>query len=236
MAIIGLVGCNKDDLADIERDVSSLQDSLGLVIDQHNALLDSISSLIDIIDYNNNVDVNALKMSQLSSLFDAIARQPEAASDLINATEMLYYDYTELLPFSDKTIEQRGIALGSLFDAIARQPEAFDKLESAAIKFLGEFTPSNMSTDFVEGKARGLAFHSSFDALARQPEAFGKIESAATKFLGDYNSSYISDELLEVSKAYAMGGLNDGLARQPEAVELFNSMCIKFFNFDFNGE
>lgn len=232
IASIGLIGCN-DDLENIEIEVSSLQDSLNIVINQHNALLDSVSYLIEMINDSDTADINALKMAQLASLFESISRQPEAYNILINATEMLYFDYTELLPFSDKTIEQRGLALGSLFDGIARQPGAYSKFDSAATKFLGEFNPSYMSDDFIEGKTRGLAFSNLFDGIARQPEAHGKFDSTATKFLGVYNPAYFSAELLDVSKVYAVDGLTQSLARQPEADSLFNLVCIKFFNFDF---
>lgn len=135
------------------------------------------------------MDLKAYKMGQIASLFESIARQPEAADVLIRATEMLYTDYTELLPISDKAIEQRG-------------------------------------------EARGNAFSELFDAIARQPEAFNILDFAAMKFLGEYNSSYISDELLDVTKAYAMRGLNQSLARQPEADSLFNLVTIKYLNFE----
>ncbi len=233
VSIIGFVGCDKEKLSDIEKEVTTLQDSLNLAINQHNALLDSISTLIETINDKDNVDINALKIAQISSLFESMARQPEISNTLISATEMLYFDYTELLPFSDKTIEYRGIVIGSLFDAIARQPQLSDELLAAAIKFLGEFNSSTMSSDFVEGKARGIAIYSLFEGIARQPEAYDDFDSTATKLLGEYNSTYFSDELVDVSKAYAIAGLNEGLARQPEAASYFNSVCIKYLNFNF---
>lgn len=233
IAIIGLVGCNKDEFAEIESDLSSLKDSLNLVIYQHNSLLDSISLLIETVNSEEVCDINALKMSQVGSLFESIARQPEASNTLIQATEMLFYDYTELLPFSDSTIEQRGYALASLFESIARQPEAYGILDSAATKFLGEFNPSYMSNDFVEGKARGIALNNMFVSIARQPQEYGKIDSLATKFIGVYDPEIFHSDLIEVSKGYAMSGLVEGLARQPEADSLFNLASINFLNFNF---
>jgi len=141
-------------------------------------------------NYNSNdFDLKASKMEQVGSLFESIARQPESANLLINSTEMLYSDYTELLPLSDKAIELRG-------------------------------------------KARGAAFSMLFTSIARQPEAFDVLDSAATKFLGKYDPSYISDELAEITKTYAMSGLNDAIARQPEADSLFNIVSKRYLNYE----
>jgi len=138
---------------------------------------------------NDTFDVKAYKMEQIGSLFESIARQPEAADLLINSTEMLYSDYTELLPLSDKAIELRG-------------------------------------------EARGIAFSMLFSSIARQPEAFDVLDSAATKFLGTYDPSYISDELADITKIYAMTGLNEAIARQPEADSLFNIVSKKYLNYE----
>lgn len=133
-------------------------------------------------------DLKASQMEQVGPLFDAIARQPEMAGQLINTAEKLYTSYTELLPISDRAVNERG-------------------------------------------KARGLAFAGLFDAIARQPEAFEMLDIAAEKFLGSYSADYISDELLEVTKTYAMGALYESLARQPEANDLFAAVCKKYLNF-----
>lgn len=138
---------------------------------------------------NDEFDLKAGKMEQIGSLFDAIARQPDASDILIKSTEMLYTDYAELLPLSDKAIEQRG-------------------------------------------KARGVAFSMLFSSIARQPEAFNKLDSAAMKFLGKYDSGYISDELLDITKTYAVTSLNESIARQPEADSLLNIASKKYLNFE----
>lgn len=137
---------------------------------------------------NEEFDLKASKMEQVGSLFEAIARQPEIADALIKSTEtLLYTDYTELLPLSDKAIVQRG-------------------------------------------KARGAAFGKLFYSIAQQPESYNKMDSAAMKFLGKYDISYISDELLEITKTYAIALLNESLARQPEADSLFNLASKKYLN------
>ncbi|WP_372641770.1 hypothetical protein [Ancylomarina sp.] len=186
--LFALIGCDKDEIQDINTDVNTLQDSITVIIDQHNALLDSISKLIIMMD-NDKFDIKAFQMEQIGSLFEAMARQPEASDMLVSSTEMLYTNYTELLPISDKYIYQRG-------------------------------------------KGRGIAFSKLFESIARQPEAYDKLELAAGKFLGEYNSSYISDELLEITKAYAMSSLNGSIARQPEARPSFNLVCKKYLNFE----
>ncbi len=132
-------------------------------------------------------DLKASKMEQIGSLFNAIAQQPEIAHALIKSTEIIYSDYTELLPISDKAIVQRG-------------------------------------------KARGAAFSQLFYSIARQPEAFNDLDSAAMKFLGIYDPSYISDELLDITKTYAVAALNLSLAQQPEADSLFNIASKKYLN------
>ncbi|MFP2996267.1 hypothetical protein ABN763_10155 [Spongiivirga sp. MCCC 1A20706] len=277
-----LCSCNANEIEDLEREVRTLNDSLSLVQAEQNRLLDSISTLIE---SNDVFDINAVKMSQIKSLFEFIARQPEAADVLIRASEEIYTDFTELLPFTDSTIVERGRALATLFQSIARQPEAFEVLDGAATQFLGAFDPSNMSSNFnadteargiaiselfnaiarqpealnnldstatkfvgtfkvsqmsnntiVAGKARGIALNALFIAISRQPSAFDELEQTATKFLGDYDPAIFSDELVEISKSFALGGLNQGLGRNPATEDLLNSICIKFLNFSFLSE
>jgi len=124
--------------------------------------------------------------------------------------------------------------VGGLFSSIARQPEMAKYLiQSAEINYSNytELLPISDKAIVQRGKARGAAFSLLFDAIARQPEAFNLLDSAATKFLGVYDQSYISDELLDITKTYAVAGLNDALARQPEADSLFNLVTIKYLNF-----
>ncbi len=228
---IAFVSCNNDELDNIEKEVTVLQDSIDIINNRHKILLDSVSSIIATL--NKGEDVNAIKIEQIGSLFEAIARQPEAAYTLIDANEILYKDYTELLPFSDKTIINRGVAIAELFDALARQPEAYSKLDSAATKYLGLFDATSMSDDYTEGKARGTALAGLFASVARQPEAHGKMDTIANKLIGEYNASYMSNDLLDVSKAFATGSLSESIARQPEADSLLNLICIRYLNFSF---
>lgn len=132
-------------------------------------------------------DLKASKMEKASSIFEAIASQPEMSGALIQSTALFYSDYTTLLPLSDKAIVQRG-------------------------------------------KARGVGFGLLFLAVARQPEAYPILDSAAARFLGKYDSSYVSKDLLEITQTYALDGLNQSLARQPECDSVFNLISIKYLN------
>ena len=149
-------------------------------------LLATVSCVKDVDNEGEGFDLKASKMEQIGSLFDSIARQPESADVLIKATEILYKDYTELLPLSDRDIIQRGKARGSafssLFDAIARQPEAFDDLDYAAEKFLGVYDPDYISDDLLE-ITRIYSLTALEESLARQPEAKDLINSASIKYL-----------------------------------------------------
>jgi len=131
-------------------------------------------------------DIKAYKMEQMRGLFDAIARQPEAADLLITATEILYADYTDLLPFTDKAIIQRGkargMAFGALFDALARQPEAYDKMDLAAEKFLGAYNPAYINNELLE-ITKAASINELMEAIARQPGADSLFNLATKKYL-----------------------------------------------------
>jgi len=188
LLLFALIGCDKSEFRDIDTDLSALQDSISMITEQHNALLDSITKLMASID-DDKFDLKAIKMEHAGSLFVHMARQPEASDILISITENLYTNYTELLPLSDKSIAQRG-------------------------------------------KSRGIAFGKLFESMARQPELYEKLDLTATQFLGEYNSSYISDELLEITKIYAMPYLIESIARQPEIHPNLNLACKKYLNLD----
>ena len=137
-------------------------------------------------------DIKASKMLQASSAFPAIARQPEMSSIIIQSTEMLYKDYTLLLPLSDKAVTQRGkarrAAFGSLFDAIARQLEAYSTLDSVAAKFLGVYDQTYISAD-LEDITKTFAMDSLNMSLARQPECDSVFNLVSIKYLNfDINS------------------------------------------------
>lgn len=183
--LFALFACNKDELKELDKDVDLLQDSLNVIINQHNALLDSVSRMIGIME-EDEFDIKAYKMAQISALFESIARQPEAADVLIGSTKILYTDYTELLPLTDKAIIQRGQArgqaIGMLFNSIARQPEAFNKLDSAAMIFLGAYNSAYISDEMLE-ISKTYAGSYLFDGIARQPEADSLFNLVSKKYL-----------------------------------------------------
>ncbi|WP_378178626.1 hypothetical protein [Aquimarina sp. SS2-1] len=233
-ALFGFISCEQDDTDDIEIDIRNINDRLSIAREEHERLLDSITVLISSLENDADFNVNALKMSQNNSLFFSIARQPEVAEDLISASESSYSNFTELLPFSDDVILERGIAMGSLFIGMARQPSASDILNIAAAQFLGEFDEVPMSDDFfVNGRSRGLALKDLFEGVARQPEAFDTLVNTATRFLGDYDAAIFDNETNTVVKEFAIDGLIEGIARNPEAIDQLNSISIQFLGFAF---
>lgn len=131
-------------------------------------------------------DLKASKIEQIGSLFEAIARQPEAYEVLVNSTKLIYSNYTELLPLSDKAIVQRGkargAAFGSLFAAIARQPEAYQVLDDAATVFLGPYKADEISDELLE-ITKAYCIASLYESIARQPEAFPSFNAICKKFL-----------------------------------------------------
>jgi F0F1-type ATP synthase membrane subunit c/vacuolar-type H+-ATPase subunit K len=131
-------------------------------------------------------DLKASKMEQVGSMFEAIARQPEAYKVIINASKLSYANYTELLPLSDKNIVQRGKARGfafsMLFNAIARQPEAYHMLDSAATIFLGAYNPQEISDELLS-ITKTYSVSALDSSIARQPEAFSSFNLVCQKFL-----------------------------------------------------
>ncbi|HNX65283.1 MAG TPA: hypothetical protein PKH02_00295 [Bacteroidales bacterium] len=127
-----------------------------------------------VYDEDETFDLKASKMEQVGSLFESIARQPEAADQLVKATEGIYTDISELLPISDRAIVQRGKArgysFGLLLTSIARQPEAFEDLDAAAKKFLGEYNSDYISDELAE-ITKTYATAALNESIARQPEA-----------------------------------------------------------------
>ena len=132
------------------------------------------------------VDMKAEKMQQIGSLFDAIARQPEAFDQLMLVAEMNYSNYTQLLPLSDKAIEQRGRARGTafgwLFSSIARQPEAYLLLDSAARKFLGPYNADYISSELSD-VTKTYASAALLESIARQPQADSLFNAVSKRYL-----------------------------------------------------
>ncbi len=131
-------------------------------------------------------DLKASKMEKASSIFDAIARQPEMADALIRTTALFYNDYTALLPLTDKAIIQRGKARGTgfglMFMAVSIQPEAYPILDSAASRFLGKYDPSYINSELLE-VTQTYALDGLNYSLARQPECDSVFNLMSIKYL-----------------------------------------------------
>lgn len=134
----------------------------------------------------NEPDIKANQMQQVGNLFENIARQPEMADELINATEaVLYSNITDILPISDTLVKQRGeargIAFSALFQAIARQPEARYILDDAAAQFLGEYDSSIISNEMNEFQ-KTFASTGLIEGIARQPEMYSYMDTICGKY------------------------------------------------------
>lgn len=188
-----MFSCNKEELDTIGNDVEILQDSLSLIVSQHNAMLDSISEIINTLN-DNSVDIKSMKLQQLPELFDGIARQPEVGEILISATEILYSDYTELLPLSDENVPERGYTIGYdigyLIYSICRQPEAFDLLDSAATKFIGPYSPDHINDEMLEYMKISVSAMLS-ESIARNPEYDSLYNVVTNKYL---NYNFINED------------------------------------------
>jgi F0F1-type ATP synthase membrane subunit c/vacuolar-type H+-ATPase subunit K len=178
--------CNKDEINDLNKNVSALQDSLKAANDKYYLLLNTIIEQQNSAMSSDSSDIKAIKMQAVGYLFESIARQPEQFTRLIKATTMLYSDYTELLPLNDKWVAERGkargIALGNMFDAMARQPEMIQVMDSVAEKFLGRYNSSYINAEILD-YSRIYASSYILEALARQPEISLAIDTLSLKYL-----------------------------------------------------
>ena len=180
--LVAFTSCNKNELEDLNTKVDDLQTSLDNSNEQFYSLLDSIVAL----DSNTQTDEKALKMETIGYLFESMSRQPEASADLVSATAILYNDYTELLPLTDKAVLQRaaarGEALGMMFSAIARQPEMAEEIDSTAERFLGVYN-SEYINDEMLSYSKTIAVKYLLDGIARQPEITPIFNTLSKKYL-----------------------------------------------------
>ena len=125
--------------------------------------------------------------------------------------------------------------IGPLFEAISRNPETYDLLISVTEELYSDYTELLPLTDravLQRGKARGQSFGLLFYAISRNPSVFDKFDSTAAQFLGKYDPSYINAEMEEITKIYAIDGLNEAISRNPEVDSLYNIVTKKYLNFE----
>lgn len=132
-------------------------------------------------------DLKAQNIEAVGPVFTAIARQPELYDELVAAAEAtLFSDYTDLLPISDRAVDQRGMARGNavglLIEAVVRQPEMKEKLDEAAGKFLGPYNSRYISAE-LNAYAITAASAAISDSYARNPELIGVIQELCKKYL-----------------------------------------------------
>mgnify|MGYP000765807047 FL=1 len=132
----------------------------------------------------------AIQVSSTSTIYENIARQPELANELVNRTCVLagYKDFMYLLPFEIREEERqvgmaRGECLSAFMTSVARQPDMYEKLDSAAVVFLGTAeTLSSMSVLLDYSCYNAIAGYN--EALTRQPEIKDTLDIICRKFLG----------------------------------------------------
>lgn len=151
--------------------------------------------------------------------------------------ESIYYN-EELYIVNEPDIKAEKMQqVGYLFESIARQPEMAEELvkatEGVLYSNITDLLPISDTLEKQRGMARGSAFSLLFESIARQPEARYMLDDAAARFLGEYDSAMISDELNEFQKTFASTGLIEGIARQPEMQAYMDTICVKYFNCDF---
>jgi len=159
--------------------------------------------------------------------------------DLEKDLERIETQNEELLAISKTNFKKtkqlkRGEVIGSLLESIARQPATAQQLDSITTKFIGAFDASQLTGDpVIDGQSRGIAISELIEGIARQPEAFEVLTTTATKFLGDFDPVIFSNETIDVARDFTIGRLNFAIARQPEGIDLYNSVTKQFLNFSF---
>ena len=150
------------------------------------SLLTMFSCTDDLTCECNELDIKASKIEQIGSLFEAISRNPDTYEVLMKNTEVVYSDYTELLPLSDKAVSQRGIArghsFGLLFYSLCRNPNAFEELDFAATKFMGVYDENEISDELLD-ISKMYSISGLNEGLARNPYADGLCNILCKKYL-----------------------------------------------------
>lgn len=155
-------------------------------------LLPTVLCLFPSCEYDDMVAAEYYKIDKITSiqsLFENIARQPEAAGDLINTAERIagYSDISELTPVGSYISKDFGYARGACIaacaEAAARQPEVFDLLLDVAVKFLGAYNSPGITAQ-INSYSRVRALSGILDGLARQPEMLVKYNELCNTLLG----------------------------------------------------
>ena len=155
-------------------------------------LLPAVLCLFPSCEYDDMVAAEYYKVDKITSiqsLFDNMARQPEAADDLINAAERIagYSDISELTPvgiyISKDFGYARGACIAACAQAAARQPEIYDLLLDTAVKFLGAYNSPGITAQ-RNSYSKVKALPGILEGIARQPEIYNKYKELCNTLLG----------------------------------------------------
>jgi F0F1-type ATP synthase membrane subunit c/vacuolar-type H+-ATPase subunit K len=129
------------------------------------------------------------QIASIETLFESIARQPEAADQLIATAERVagYSDIAELAPISPSISREfgyaRGQCIGACAEALGRQPEMAETQMQLAVRLLGEAGSEEIS-DTVNAYSKVKALPLLLESIARQPEAFDLFNQLSITLLG----------------------------------------------------
>lgn len=129
------------------------------------------------------------KIVSIQTLFESIGRQPEIAENLIKAAENIsgYGNVSELTPIGESISKQFGYARGNCIsacaEAIARQPESHAVLTETAVKFLGRYDETRITTQINE-YSKIKALPGILKGISLQPEVFNSINEMCITLLG----------------------------------------------------
>ncbi|HIW66319.1 MAG TPA: hypothetical protein H9879_08845 [Candidatus Alistipes intestinipullorum] len=138
---------------------------------------------------DTTIDLKAQNIEAVGTLFYNMARQPEEAEQLISIAETtLFNRYTDLLPISDRAVDQRGTARGSaigqLATALTRASEEMkQQLFDAADQFLGPYDPKIISPA-LNAYAITTASNQIIEAYAYNPQMFADLQELCETYLG----------------------------------------------------
>ena len=128
----------------------------------------------------------------------------------------------------------------ALFASISRQPsigeDLIDILSETCYSDFYDFCPLSLHGIEKVAEIRGQIFGEFFEAVCRQPEAYPILNKGAEKFLGKYDKDKIPDELNELTRAAAMPGFSNAMARRPVEKNLYLKILKDYFNYNYEEE
>ena len=169
---------------------------------------------------NDSTQVQAARLASFSTVYEGIARQPEAAGLLTGAAIELAGEAGDLS--SSELQAARLASFSTVYEGIARQPEAAELITEAAIGLAGE-TGDISSPEAQAAKLK--SFSTVYEGIARNPDAAELMTRAAIELAGETGD--ISSPEAQAARLESFSTVYEGIARQPEVAELITSTAIE---------